>query len=368
MTDGKRPPDWYLEGVLSDGKPWIIAVTPVPFTVGRNVSRHLCLAAGDVSRHHAVLDVHDGELFVHDLASTNGTFVNLKRIDGEEVALSQGDVLHFGSSEFRVWTNEPESDTDQTLSFNMLEAGLPNHFLASDREMRFLLDRRCVRHLIQPIVDLSDGTRRGYEIMARGTHPPLPAHPSELFVIAEALGHTVSLSRLLWEEGLSACAGLPGNPALFINVHPHEMECPTLVPALREYREANPETPVTLEVSEKFITNLSVMTRLRRELLSLDMELAYDDFGAGQPRFLELVEVPPHVLKFDISLVRDIHERNGRHQQMVAKLVQMADDLGIATLAEGVECEAERDVCVDLGFTFAQGFFFGRPVEPAEAA
>ncbi|MGA9752142.1 MAG: EAL domain-containing protein [Acidobacteriota bacterium] len=367
MIEGERPLDWYLEGVLADGKPWIIAITPVPFTVGRNVNRNLCLAANSVSRDHAVLDVRDGRLLVRDLQSTNGTFVNRQRIAEEEVPLAQGDVVHFGTAEFRVWTSQPESESDQTLSCDLLALGLPNHFLASEREMRALLARRLVRHLLQPIVNLQCGTRHGYEIMGRGNHPPLPTHPQELFVIAEALGCATHLSRLFWEEGLNVCTGLPGNPSLYINVHPAEMECPTLIPALRRYREANPRTPVILEVSERFVSNLGIMTKMRRELVGLGMELAYDDFGAGQARFLELVEVPPHVLKFDISLVKDIHERTGRHQQLVAKLVQMASELGISCLAEGVECQEERDVCAGLGFHYAQGFFFGRPSEAASA-
>jgi len=90
------------------------------------------------------------------------------------------------------------------------------------------------------------------------------------------------------------------------------------------------------------------------------MGLAYDDFGLGQSRLIELSEVPPDYLKFNMSLIRNIHTACQRKQQMVERLVKMAHDFGIHPLAEGIETKQERDVCIQLGFTCAQGFFFGR--------
>lgn len=80
---------------------------------------------------------------------------------------------------------------------------------------------------------------------------------------------------------------------------------------------------------------------------------------------LELAEVAPDFLKFDISLIRDIHLAP-QCQQMVAGLVRLVRDLGIQPLAEGIEQQAEAEVCRHIGFTHAQGYFYGRPV-PAES-
>jgi EAL domain-containing protein (putative c-di-GMP-specific phosphodiesterase class I) len=94
--------------------------------------------------------------------------------------------------------------------------------------------------------------------------------------------------------------------------------------------------------------------------------LAYDDFGAGQARLVELVEVPPDYLKFDLKLVHCIDHATNERQRMLASLVQMVRELGIAALAEGVETSEEHEICRQMGFQYAQGFFFGRPALPKD--
>ena len=95
--------------------------------------------------------------------------------------------------------------------------------------------------------------------------------------------------------------------------------------------------------------------------------LAYDDFGAGQSRLNELVQSPPDYLKFDMSLIHDIDAATLQRQQMVASLVQMVRDLGIISLAEGVETPAEAATCLQMGFELGQGFFFGKPAAAVPA-
>ncbi len=103
------------------------------------------------------------------------------------------------------------------------------------------------------------------------------------------------------------------------------------------------------------------MRALGEALRSLNIQLAYDDFGAGQARLVDLIEVPPDYLKFDICLVRDIHKGTDQRRQMLETLVRMAHDLGVAVLAEGIECQEEGEICAQLGFDFAQGYYYGKP-------
>ena len=81
---------------------------------------------------------------------------------------------------------------------------------------------------------------------------------------------------------------------------------------------------------------------------------------AGQARLLELVEIPPDYLKFDMSLVRGIDRAPVTRVRMVRSLVTMVRSLDIACLAEGIETKAEYNTCKDLGFTHAQGYLLGR--------
>lgn len=91
------------------------------------------------------------------------------------------------------------------------------------------------------------------------------------------------------------------------------------------------------------------------------MGLAYD-FGAGQARLLELGEVPPDLLKFDVRFVRDLDRAPVSKRRLLKSLIDIARDLGVQPLAECIETAGEADVCIDLGFTHAQGYHYGRPV------
>jgi EAL domain-containing protein (putative c-di-GMP-specific phosphodiesterase class I) len=92
--------------------------------------------------------------------------------------------------------------------------------------------------------------------------------------------------------------------------------------------------------------------------------LAYDDFGAGQARLVELVEVPPDYLKFDMKLVQKIASASLERQRMLASLVKMVHELGVAPLAEGIEEAGDHEVCRQMGFKLAQGFYYGYPSLP----
>ena len=150
-------------------------------------------------------------------------------------------------------------------------------------------------------------------------------------------------------------------PALFLNVHPAELDKPGLVPAVVGARQKAPHLRLTLEVHEKALADMESVDRLRAQLSRSGVGIAYDNFGAGQARLLELAEVPPHYLKFDMGFVRGIDTAPAARQRLLTSLVSVARDLLVYTVAEGVETAEEADVCMRIGFTHAQGFFFGRP-------
>ena len=120
---------------------------------------------------------------------------------------------------------------------------------------------------------------------------------------------------------------------------------------------------MTLEVHEAAAADLTTMKMLRIALDDLQMKLAYDDFGAGQARLNELVEARPHFVKFDRKMITNLDKADAHRRQMVETLVSMCRQLGIVTLAEGVENAAEAEACAAIGFELMQGYHFGRPAE-----
>src|SRR5262249_28996964 len=75
---------------------------------------------------------------------------------------------------------------------------------------------------------------------------------------------------------------------------------------------------------------------------------------------LELAEVPPDFIKLDMRLIRNIHKSASR-QKLIRGIVQSGQDQEVQVIAEGVESDAEAQVCQELGCNFGQGFFFGHP-------
>jgi EAL domain-containing protein (putative c-di-GMP-specific phosphodiesterase class I) len=148
---------------------------------------------------------------------------------------------------------------------------------------------------------------------------------------------------------------------LFFNIHPSEMNDDALIDSLRALKIGlHCDQQVVLEVHEAVVTDLPAMRRLREQLNALGIGLAYDDFGAGQARLTELAEVPPDFIKLDRCLIHGIETAAAR-QDLVRALNRVSSDLGAATIAEGIETQAEADVCLALHCRYGQGFLFGRP-------
>jgi EAL domain-containing protein (putative c-di-GMP-specific phosphodiesterase class I) len=78
---------------------------------------------------------------------------------------------------------------------------------------------------------------------------------------------------------------------------------------------------------------------------------------------MELIEVPPAVLKLDLSLIRGIDSASDAHAHMLISLISLAHSVGAKTLAEGVETAAELAACSDLGIDLIQGYWLGKPIE-----
>jgi EAL domain-containing protein (putative c-di-GMP-specific phosphodiesterase class I) len=216
----------------------------------------------------------------------------------------------------------------------------------------------------QPIVSMHDRQVFGYEVLARSRFFGL-RDPRSMFAAAKILDLEAELSRILREEGVRNGRVLPEGHALFVNTHPIEMDdVDLLLFSLQELRQLEPKRPLVLEIHESSVTKSETMQQLRSALADLNIDLAYDDFGAGQARLIELVEVPPHYLKFDMRLVQNIQTASVDRQRMLANLVQMVRELGITPLAEGIETSGDDAVCRQIGFTCAQGFFYGYPALP----
>lgn len=326
-------------------------VAATEMLVGRAPPAAFLIASPAVSKQHASLVSTSRGLMVRDLGSTNGTFVNGALV--REQYCREGDFVQFATTVFRV-SRQVESQIGATLE------GSAFLYAASLLEFEQLMNGRGLLPVFQPIVDLNAKAVVAHELLARSTHEQLKT-PLAMFNTATLLGQECQLSELMRREGVRIASAANWCPNIFVNTHPKEILSQRFLASLEELRTQNREIKITLEIHEAAVTSRDEMRAFRSILREHSMLLAYDDFGAGQTRLDEIAEVSPDYLKFDIKLIHGLDTAPHGRQAMIRSLVKMTRDLGICPLAEGVETSGEADICRELGFQLAQGYFFGRP-------
>lgn len=346
---------WFLCGAVRPGE--VIRHIPIdenPFVIGRKPGVKLSLQFRTVSGNHAQFRIDGNQLILEDLNSTNGTYVNGEKITGTAIPVVEEDLIHFAEAPFRVLRQSPTGESNGTIEENVCDQALA--LVQFDR----LMSQRLVIPHFQPIIKLQCKTQIGYEVLGRGRVFGLES-VGAMFQAAEQLNLEVELSRLLRWEGIRVGRDLGLDSVLFINTHPKEMIGEGLVDSLVKLRDMAGSHPMVLEIHEAAVTRPEMMQELCARLNELNIQLAYDDFGSGQARLAELIEAKPHVVKFDISLIREIDKADNHRKKMTETLVRMVRDLGIQSLAEGIETAEEAEACADIGFELAQGYHFGRP-------
>jgi EAL domain-containing protein (putative c-di-GMP-specific phosphodiesterase class I) len=355
-TNTDRPVVWILASANPSQQTCPLTVIhPIPFSIGRKSGNSLQLSSRAVSSQHAELDFHEGQLVLKDLQSTNGTYVNGQRVTSP-VVLRVDDLVQVADVAFRVRCDDHATATN-TISEDICDQALA--LVQFDR----MMETRMVTPFFQPIIDVRDASVCGFEVLARSRMFGLETSAA-MFSAASRLNMEVELSQMLRWEGIREALSLPETNRIYLNTHPLELDRDDLVQNVAATREYAGDIPITLEIHEAAVTNPVAMRELRKAMRDIQVDIAYDDFGAGQNRLTELIESPPDVLKFDMSLIRNIDRATPERQRMVASLVRIVLDLGVTPLAEGIETSEEAEVCCEIGFQLAQGYFYGRPMIP----
>jgi len=214
---------WFLSGRVNPGEPVMrIGIDSDSFTVGRRNTVHLPLKSLRVSGRHAELLLVGGHLFIRDLGSTNGTFVNGERLDRTR-RVREGDHLEFADVEFRVEFEEAAAITSEILETlkktNECVDSMESAWVFS--QFNRLIGDRLVTPFYQPIVQMQDLTITALEALARSAVPGLN-NPKLMFDTAELLGRNVELSTVCRDRAIEVLRPVVENYLLFVNTHPDE--------------------------------------------------------------------------------------------------------------------------------------------------
>jgi diguanylate cyclase (GGDEF)-like protein len=224
----------------------------------------------------------------------------------------------------------------------------------------------------QPEVDVQTGALTGFEALARWTHPTRRlVPPAEFIALAEQTRLIRPLSRWAIRSALRQCREWRGSSLavpIAVNLSVHDLQDPYLPDFVAEELEHSgvPGDRLCVELTE---SSLMADPRGAREILTrlraLGLRIAIDDFGTGYSSLEYLRNLPVDTLKIDRSFVGDM-ATNISSQAIVRAITDLAHDLGLQVVAEGVENAATWDVLCQLDCDVAQGFYFSAALTAAE--
>jgi EAL domain-containing protein (putative c-di-GMP-specific phosphodiesterase class I) len=233
-------------------------------------------------------------------------------------------------------------------------------------------------HLVyQPIVGAADGQLTGAEALLRWEYPGRGlVAPTVLIPLAERYGVIIEIGRWVLEQAWSDRQRWQADGAdeltVSVNVSAHQLMAAGFadsVEALLTRTSTDPRL-LTLEVTESiFVRDGKRALFVLNDLKDLGVRLALDDFGTGYSSLGYLMRFPVDILKVDRTFVaelgRDSASRtvvDSASHTIVAAFIQLAHDLGMTVVSEGVESAQQHHELTLLGCDSCQGFYFARPM------
>lgn len=250
------------------------------------------------------------------------------------------------------------------------------HRFSIETELRRAIENEELALDFQPLVDLTTGKVSGFEALARWDHADRGSiSPTEFIPVAEESGLIVSLGRWALRAAVQTLAewdqkaGFTLPICVGVNLSPIQIardDVPRIVrDTLDEFGIEGRR--LGLELTESaIIQDPQRATTVLGALKDLDAKVAMDDFGTGYTSLAYLQRLPIDVLKIDRSFVTDMLEDRDS-VAIVRAVLSLADALGMATTAEGIESEALARALTELGCSYGQGFHFSKPLEPDAA-
>jgi len=234
------------------------------------------------------------------------------------------------------------------------------------------LDAGALEVNYQPIVELVSGRVWGVEALSRWTDRDRgPVAPAEFIPLSEESGLIHQLGRFVLAHACADAVNWPGGaaaPVLSVNVSPSQLEDPAIVAAVAEALAASglPAERLMVEVPDAALLDQGKAGRERLTALrELGVRVAVDGFGAGSSSLRHLPRFPVDVIKIDQALVRGIDD-GPAGLAVLRAIVDLADQLGIDTVAEGIEEIRQADALASIGCRSGQGFWYRRPVPAAQ--
>jgi diguanylate cyclase (GGDEF)-like protein/PAS domain S-box-containing protein len=240
--------------------------------------------------------------------------------------------------------------------------------------LRHALERGELRVLYQPQVELATGRIVGAEALLRWHHPERGLVVPPLFIpIAEQTGLIVPIGAWVLEEACRQAAiwsqESGSQLTMSVNVSPRQLASPEFAGVVGGALATTGLDPslLCLEITESAVmADPAAATAVLERLKAIGVRLAIDDFGVGYSSLAQLKALlPVDTIKIDKSFVDGV-TAGGEDQAIVDAVLRLAEGLGLAAVAEGVENAEQVDALLGMGCRLSQGFHFARPQSPGE--
>jgi len=215
----------------------------------------------------------------------------------------------------------------------------------------------------QPIVALNDKQQTHYyESLVRIIHNDELIPPSHIFPIISARNLDIEMDQAIIT---AICKDLnnnliPEGTGVSINLSGPSVSSDDLIIWLEPLYQYLATYSITFEVTETvLITQMSKATENLNQLKAKGFLIALDDFGSGYSSVRYLGTMPVDIVKFDMSLIIDLH--NPKQRTLIHSLSKMMQDIGYQMVAEGIEDQELLDRVIEAGFDYGQGYLFGKP-------
>ena len=299
----------------------------------------------------------------HELYMSVSIGISVYPDDGDDVEtlVKNADLAMYAAKQeqegYRFFTEEMHR---KTLDRMKMESNLRNAI----QQKQFAL-------FYQPLLDTNHRIV-GMEALIRWFHPELGViNPSEFIPLAEETGAIIAIGKWVLH---TACQQAKkwydmGHAGFYvaINLSARQFKEPDLLETIEQVLEATGLPPICLklEVTESGIMeNPEQAVAKMKVLRAKGIHLSIDDFGTGYSSLSYLKRFPIDTLKIDRSFVIDA-ETNEDDQEIIKTIIAMARNLGMDTVAEGVETKEQLDFLVRQGCHIIQGYYLGRPM-PSE--
>jgi diguanylate cyclase (GGDEF)-like protein len=258
-----------------------------------------------------------------------------------------------------------------TGGYAVFEHGKDNHSrrrLALAAALPAAIERGELVLAYQPKADLRTGRIVGAEALARWEHPELGAvDPGEFVPIAEQTGLIITLTTAVLQAALERVAtwrALGHELTVAVNLSARSFLDERLaeeIPALLAVHDLPPDC-LELEITESMLMHDPERAAVTLErLAAIGVGLSVDDFGTGYSSLAHLKRLPVDTIKIDKSFVLDMADDEA-DEAIVRSTIELAHNLGLRVVAEGVESPAAWMRLVALGCDLAQGFHLARPL------